>query len=71
MFAKIIEKYNWELTEIVDGIYNEGIREFCFNGQLSKRDYRQELLEILKKLKKIANEELEQNDTLDKISIKN
>ena len=71
MFAKIIEKYNWELTEIVDGIYNKGIREFCFNGQLSKRNYRQELLEILRKLSKIANKELEQNDSLDKLSIKN
>ena len=70
MFAKIIEKYGWELTEIVDGIYNKSIREFCFNGQLTKRDYKQELLEILRKIKKIANEELEQNDTIDKISIK-
>ncbi len=71
MFAKIIEKYNWELTEIVDGIYNKGIKEFCFNGQLSKRDYRKELLEILRKLSKVANGKLEQNDSLDKLSIKN
>ena len=26
MFEKIVTKYNWELTEIVDGIYNDGIR---------------------------------------------
>ena len=31
MFENIVTKYNWELTEIVDGIYNDGIREFCFN----------------------------------------
>ena len=70
MFAKIIEKYDWQLTEIVDGVYNEGVREFCFNGQLSKRDYRQELIDILRNLRRLASEKLEPTDTLDKISIK-
>ena len=70
MFAKIIKKYEWQLTEIVEGIYNNGVREFCFNGQLTKRDYRQELLEILRNLRNVANEKLEPTDTLDKISIK-
>lgn len=70
MFEKIVSKYNWELTEIVDGIYNDGVRELCFNGQLSKRNYRQELIEILRKLKAVASDTLEPTDTLDKISTK-
>lgn len=70
MFYKIVEKYNWELTEIIDGIYNEGVREYCFNGQLSKRNYRQELIDVLKKVKEIANKELEPTDKLNKISKK-
>lgn len=70
IFVKIIEKYDWQLTEIVDGAYNENNREFCFNGQLTKRNYRQELLEILRDLKNIASEKLEPTDTLDKITVK-
>lgn len=34
MFKKIIEKYNWQLTEILFDAYTEGIREFCYNGYL-------------------------------------
>ena len=67
---KIIKKYDWKLTEIADDVYNKGAREFCFNGQLTKRDYRQELLETLRNLKKIADEKLELTDTIDKISVK-
>lgn len=37
MFQKIATKYDWELTEIIDGIYNNGTREFCFNGKLLKK----------------------------------
>lgn len=70
MFEKIIKKYDWKLTEIADDVYNKGAREFCFNGQLTKRDYRQELLETLRNLKKIADEKLELTDTIDKISVK-
>ena len=36
MLIKIIEKYDWQLTEVVDGIYNEGVRELCYNGKLTK-----------------------------------
>ena len=36
IFEKIIEKYDWQLTEIVDGIYNKGVRELCYNGKLTK-----------------------------------
>ena len=71
MFEKMIIKYDWELTEIVDGIYQDGTREFCFNGQLSKRNYRQELIDILKKIRDKAKLEIDDNDKIDKISIKN
>ena len=70
MFEKKVTKYNWELTEIVDGIYNDGIREFCFNGQLTNRNYREELIEILKKIRDKAKTELQDNDTIEKITIR-
>lgn len=70
MFEKIVTKYNWELTEIVDGIYNDGIRELCFNGQLTNRKYREELIEILKKIRDKAKTELQDNDTIEKITIR-
>lgn len=38
MFRPIIEKYNWELTEIVEGLYNDRSREFCYNGTLTKKN---------------------------------
>ena len=43
MFQKIIEKYNWQLNEILSGIYIDGIREFCFNGHLSKNAVKEEI----------------------------
>lgn len=70
MFEKMVTKYNWELTEIVDGIYNNGIREFCFNGQLTNRNYREELIEILRKIRDKAKTELQDNDTIEKITIR-
>lgn len=36
MFRPIINKYNWELTEIVSGLYNNRSQELCFNGTLIK-----------------------------------
>lgn len=36
MFKPIIEKYNWELTEVVSGLYNDRSKELCFNGSLTK-----------------------------------
>jgi len=36
MLSKIIEEYDWQLTEIADGIYNKGVRELCYNGKLTK-----------------------------------
>ena len=36
MFKPIIDKYDWELTEIVSGLYNDRSQELCFNGTLIK-----------------------------------
>ena len=36
IFKKIIEKYDWQLTEVADGIYNKGVKELCYNGRLTK-----------------------------------
>lgn len=36
MLSRIIDKYDWQLTEVVDGIYNEGVKELCYNGRLTK-----------------------------------
>ena len=38
MFKPIIDKYNWELTEIVSGLYNNSFQELCFNGSLIKNN---------------------------------
>jgi len=36
MFRPLIKKYNWKLTEIVTGLYNDRSQELCFNGKLTK-----------------------------------
>lgn len=36
MFQPIIEKYDWELTEVVSGLYNGMAKELCFNRKLTK-----------------------------------
>lgn len=38
MFKSIINKYGWELTEIVSGLYNNRSQELCFNGSLTKNN---------------------------------
>ena len=38
MFKPIINKYGWELTEIVSGLYNDRFQELCFNGSLTKNN---------------------------------
>lgn len=38
MFAPIIKKYDWQLTEIVTGLYNNRSKELCFNGKLTKEE---------------------------------
>lgn len=37
MFQPIIDKYGWELTEVVEGLYNDKAKELCFNGTLTKQ----------------------------------
>ncbi len=36
MFKPIINKYDWKLTEVVSGLYNDRSQELCFNGKLTK-----------------------------------
>lgn len=36
MFEPFIDKYNWNLTESVFGVYNKR-KELCFNGELNKK----------------------------------
>ena len=38
MFKPIIDKYNWELTEVVTGLYNDRSKELCYNGYLTKQN---------------------------------
>lgn len=35
MFLPLINKYGWELTEVVEGLYNDTSKELCFNGTLT------------------------------------
>ena len=35
-FIPFIKKYNWELVEVLTGIYNDFSHELCFNGSLTK-----------------------------------
>ena len=32
----IIKKYNWELVEVLNNVYNDFSHELCFNGSLTK-----------------------------------
>ena len=36
MFRPIIKKYDWKLTQIVSGLYNDRASELCFNGVLTE-----------------------------------
>ena len=62
MFGALIEKYDWKLTEIVSGIYNDKFCELCFNGMLTKSN--KEILEeqlknkLLILLNKIKNNKM-------------
>ena len=35
-FKPFIDKYNWELVEVVTGMYGDNTKEFCYNGKLIK-----------------------------------
>lgn len=56
MFKAIINKYGWELTEVVSGLYNYKSQELCFNGTLTKNNeetleqqLHKKLIRVLKK----------------------
>ena len=53
MFKSFIDKYDWELTEVVSGLYNTKSKELCFNGKLSKdtTNNKTELLSVKKKIR--------------------
>lgn len=51
MFQAIIDKYDWQLVEIVTGLYRKD--EFCYNGRLTQEFSSQEPL--VKRRKKITN----------------
>ena len=36
MFQPMIDRYDWKLTEVVTGLYNDRTKELCFNGTLIK-----------------------------------
>ena len=36
MFQGLIKKYNWELTQVVSGLYNDHSKELVYNGILEK-----------------------------------
>lgn len=38
LFKPFINKYNWELVEVVTGIYGDNTKEFCYNGKLTKEN---------------------------------
>ncbi len=49
MFQPIIDKYDWELTEVVCGLYNDRAKELCFNGKLTKENINEQTKKVLKK----------------------
>ena len=53
MFDAIIKKYNWELTDIVTGLYNDRYKELCYNGTLLKKE------ELATKLVRLLNKRKE------------
>lgn len=53
MFRSIINKYDWELTQIVSGLYNNKFQELCFNGTLTKNNDETLEQQLYKKLIRI------------------
>lgn len=63
MFIPIIKKYNWQLTEVVEGLYNNRCKELCFNGSLSKQNNREkDLHKRLVKSLKCRKQQLKNNN---------
>jgi hypothetical protein len=38
LFKPFINKYNWELVEVVTGIYGDNTKKFCYNDKLTKEN---------------------------------
>ena len=55
MFKPIIDKYNWELTEIVSGLYNDRSQELCFNETLTKNNNETVEKQLYKRLVRSLN----------------
>lgn len=56
LFRPMIEKYSWELMEIVSNLYNNRVQELCFNGTITKNkketlehQLHKQLVRVLKK----------------------
>lgn len=60
MFRPIIDKYGWELTEIVTGMYNDRSQELCFNGTLTKNNDETLEQQLHKRLLKALKHRLEE-----------
>lgn len=61
MFKPIISKYGWELTEIVNGLYNDRSQELCFNGALTTRNKYNLKQQLHKRLIKVFKSKLEES----------
>ena len=59
MFRPIINKYGWELTEIVSGLYNDIAQELCFNGTLTKNNEETLEQQLHKKLVRVLKNRYE------------
>ena len=60
MFKPIINKYGWELTEVVSGLYNDRSQELCFNGTLTKDNNETLEQQLHKKLIRVLKKRCEQ-----------
>jgi len=60
MFKPFINKYGWELTEVVSGLYNNRSQELCFNGTLTKDNDETLEQQLHKKLIRVLKSRCEQ-----------
>ena len=63
MFKPIIEKYEWQLVEVVEGFYNSHSKELCFNGILSKQNsFEKDLYKRLVRVLESREKQLKNNN---------
>lgn len=60
MFDKMITDYDWELTEVIRGKYNDKYEELCFNGTLTDNNPPRKYLGL--KLANTLSKIIEQKD---------